>query len=112
MQQLKTGLTVFFPSWSNVSHISDTYKKAHALPFEDATVTAEQVFHLINSLDTNKASGPDGISAQMLKSTAYSIASPLAKLFTLSLATGKFPKMWKTASVVPVPKSTAKNDEM
>ena len=106
-------LSDFFAScWNSQEQplAEDTYKKAHALPFEDESVTAEQVFHLINSLDTNKASGPDGISAQMLKSTANSIASPLAKLFTLSLATGKFPKMWKTASVVPVPKSTAKND--
>ena len=88
----------------------ETYQNSHTLPCDDATVSADQVFHLTSSLDTNKASGPDGISAQMLKSTANSIASPLAELFSLSLATGKFPKIWKIASVVPVPKSTAKND--
>ena len=72
-------LSDFFAScWNSQEQplAEDTYKKAHALPFEDATVTAEQVFHLINSLDTNKASGPDGISALMLRSTANSIASP------------------------------------
>ena len=46
----------------------------------------------------------------MLKATAGSIASPLAKLFNLSLTTGKFPQMWKTASIVPIPKSGDKSD--
>ena len=50
------------------------------------TVTPDEVFHLINALDTNKASGSDNISAFMLKSTAQSIAEPQAKLFTLSLS--------------------------
>ena len=45
----------------------------------------------------------------MLKATAESIAEPLAKLFTLSLSKGKFPKLWKTAGIVPIPKSTNKN---
>ena len=63
-------------------------------------ITPEEVFTVINKLDINKANGPDCISAYMLKATAGSIASPLAKLFNLSLTTGKFPQMWKTASIV------------
>ena len=61
-----------------------------------------------NVLDTNKANGPDNISAFML-ATAESIAEPLARLFTLSLSKGKFPKLWKTAGIVPNPKSTSKS---
>ena len=79
-------------------------------PFEDTIISAEQVFNLISQLDTNKANGPDGISAFMLKSTASSIASPLAKLFSCSILTGKFPTIWKIASIVPIPKSGHKND--
>ena len=73
-------------------------------------VVPEEVFHLLSGLDTSKANGPDGISAFMVKATASSIASPLAKLFTLSLTTGRFPRMWKFASIVPIPKSKCKND--
>ena len=49
----------------------------------------------------------DGISPQMLRSTAayYSIAPSLAKLFNSSLAEGVFPQDWKLARVVPVPKN-------
>ena len=106
-------LNNFFAScWNSLEQplTEETYHSFHSLPCEDATVSADQVFHLISSLDTNKASGPDGISGQMLKSTANSISSSLAKLFSLSLAMGKFPKIWKVASVVPVAKSTVTND--
>ena len=78
--------------------------------YEDMAVSPDEVLHLITNLDTNKANGADGISALMLKATATSIASSLAKLFSLSLATGKFPKMWKLANIVPIPKANRKSD--
>ena len=53
----------------------------------------------------NQPSGPDGISAHMLKATALSIAYPLCKTFNLSLNTGKFPSIWKLSSVVPILKT-------
>ena len=68
-------------------------------------IAPEEVFTLINKLDINKANLPDSISTYMLKATAGSIASPLSKLFNLSLTTGKFPQMRKTASIIPIPKS-------
>jgi len=46
----------------------------------------------------------------MLKATAHSISVPLARLFTLSLSKGRFPKMWKLAGVVPIPKSSSKHN--
>ena len=61
-------------------------------------------------LDTSKSSGTDGISSMMLKSTAYSIASSLTKLFNISLAEGTLPAEWKLARVVPVPKSDAQKN--
>ena len=69
---------------------------------------ADEVLFLIMSLDPSKANGPDGISAQMLKGTAHSIAPSLTKLFNISISQGRFPECWKTSSVVPIPKSTVK----
>ena len=43
------------------------------------------------NLDVTKSSGVDWISARMLKLTAVSIVSSLAKLFNLSVRTGTFP---------------------
>ena len=41
---------------------------------EELLCTPEEVLFYILSLDSSKANGPDGISVQMLKGTAHSIA--------------------------------------
>ena len=64
----------------------------------------------MNGLDTNKASGPDGISVRMLKGTAIFITQILMELYNLSITSGKVPSKWKISSVVPVPKSSANID--
>ena len=71
--------------------------------------TTQEIVQLIKGLDVSKANGPDGISARMLKATSESIAPSLTNLFNLSIAKGHFPKPWKAARVVPVPKSTTKH---
>ena len=70
-------------------HISEE-AYSNQSPYEEATITPEEVLHLINGLDTTKANGSYGISAFMLKATASSIAPSLAKLFTFSLSSAKF----------------------
>ena len=61
-------------------------------------------------IDVTKANGHDGISSHMLKATSNSIATSLTKLFNFSLSRGKFPKSWKSASVVPIPQSNKKSN--
>ena len=39
----------------------DTHHTAGLSQFEDTFVSAEEVFNLIINIDTDKASGPDGI---------------------------------------------------
>ena len=68
-------------------------------------LTCTQCFRLIDLLDASKSTVTDDISARMFKSIAYSIAPSLAKLFNSSLPTGTFPSEWKTARVVPIPKT-------
>ena len=71
--------------------------------------TTQEIVQLIKGLDVSKANGPDRISARMLKGTCESIAPSLTNLFNLSIAKGHFPKLWKEARVVPIPKSTTKH---
>ena len=66
--------------------------------------------NLLSSVDPSKASGPDLISARMLKHTAASISRAITQLFNMSLTSGKLPCEWKTALVVPVPKSQERSD--
>ena len=67
--------------------------------------TEDVILDLIVGLETYKATGPDDISARMLKETASTIAPSLTKLFNLSMTSGNLPTEWKLARVVPVPKS-------
>jgi hypothetical protein len=74
--------------------------------------TEESVFDLLATLDTTKSTVCDGISPKMLKFTASSVALLLSKLINLSISTGKFPKKWKLARVVPIPKGTNRSSHI
>ena len=75
---------------------------------EDFLCTQEEVSYLLTSQNPEKASGPDNISVRMLKETARSITPSLTRLFNLSITTGIFPRLWKIARVVPIPKNSNK----
>ena len=78
----------------------------HSSPSGAILCTEEEVFNLLNALDTNKASGPDGISEKMVKATTGSITPVLMELFDLSITSGSIPQKWKLSSVVLIPKSS------
>ena len=67
--------------------------------------TEEEVTDLLLSLDPAKSTGPNKISATMLRSTAVFITPSLTKLFNLSIASGRFPTDWKCAWITPIFKS-------
>ncbi len=46
--------------------------------------------------------GPDNITAYFLKKVRAHIASPLTRLFNLSLDEGYVPSDWKKAIIVPI----------
>ena len=71
---------------------------------DEILCSEDEIYELLKSLDVNKANGPDGISARMLKSTANAITPSLTKLLNCSIAHGRPPNSWKTALVVPIPK--------
>ena len=64
---------------------------------------------MLLSLDSFKASGPDNISARMLKATATSIAAGVTTLFNMSIVFGEIRDEWKTSSIVPIPKGKRGN---
>ena len=66
---------------------------------------ADDVLNTLLSLNTDKAIGPDGIPARILKVSAPVIADSLAALFIASLDDAAFPSDWKEANVFTVYKS-------
>ena len=72
--------------------------------FEFQVVKETDVKSVIKSLAANKAPGYDKISARVLKDSCESIAPVISKLVNNSFKMAAFPKAWKIAEVIPVPK--------
>ena len=75
----------------------------------EITVDPLIVFSILSSLNVNKATGPDGLCNTLLKHCASSLYHPISILAQMSLNTGTFPKVWKSANVVPLYKNGDKN---
>ena len=71
-----------------------------------STVQLKKIMQLLRNLQVEKASGPDHISAYMLKHTAAGTAPSVTQLFNYSIQIGKLPRQWKISMVVPIAKST------
>ena len=73
-------------------------------------VTREHVEHLLKAVDPKKATGPDDVSAQVLKHCAFELSGPLTKVFRACLMENIWPSVWKEARVVPIHKKSSRND--
>ena len=71
-------------------------------PMGGVTVDPKGVLRLLNSLNVRGASGPDGLSARVLKECSSEISPMLALIYNESLAQGTVPDDWRQANVAPV----------
>lgn len=70
------------------------------------TELIDKLLHAPNKLSV----GPDGIPLYVLKKCIFTLATPLHKIFNLSLHTGIFPEFWKNSFLTPIHKSGPRND--
>ena len=68
----------------------------------EITVDPNGVLKLLNNLKIHKASGPDGLSARVLKECSAEIAPILALIYNESLAQGTVPDDWRQANIAPI----------
>jgi len=64
---------------------------------------------VLQIVNVNKASGPDGVSPRLLKSAYDIISKPLCYIYNLSLSSMYYPSAWKLANVIPAFKKDDKN---
>ncbi|XP_045455112.1 uncharacterized protein LOC123664638 [Melitaea cinxia] len=64
----------------------------------------------LESIDNSKGAGVDNISPIFFRETATVIDQPLHYLYNKCVSDGIFPKIWKSARIVPVYKSGLKSD--
>ena len=64
----------------------------------------------IKALDVTKATGLDGLSAKILKTSVDIVALSLLKIINVSLLQGRFPKSLEIAKINPIHKGGQKSD--
>ena len=79
-------------------------------PMGEFTVDPNGVLKLLNNLKIHKATGPDGLSARVLKECCSEIAPILALIYNESLAQGTVPDDWRQVNVAPIFKKGEKYD--
>jgi hypothetical protein len=91
--------------------LSDFYEHQQSNSFSFTIVSEEEVFKLLSSLNTSKATGCDNISAFFVKCGADVISTPLTYIINLSLRTAEIPTDFKMARVVPLFKKGSRSYE-
>ena len=107
MTQLVNSMNDFFVSVSaDLPRLDPTHRVfdiEEPLPAE-FTIEAASTQRALQNVKCRKATGPDNIPPWMVKNYAHLLAAPVTAIFNSSLREGKLPDLWKTATIVPVPK--------
>ncbi len=75
------------------------------LKMDNIEITDLDVYSVLNSLDPNKATGPDGIPARLLKTCALALYQPIHHIFTQCLEQSYTPTEWRIHQITPIFKS-------
>ena len=74
----------------------------------DCNITDSEVVNVIKGLKNNKACGIDGVQAECWKHTrSINVVNTLCTMFNCFYDNAFFPKLWKTAIIIPVYKMDA-----
>ncbi|KAL0829914.1 hypothetical protein ABMA28_003388 [Loxostege sticticalis] len=106
---------LFATLFASNSRLDAGSKQPPTLPCCDSSmpkiaIHTKEVRRALQNLDVNKASGPDGIPARVLKHCAPELSPILTRLYRLSIRAVSVPKSWKLANVQPVPKKGSRAD--
>ena len=72
-------------------------------------ITTNEIKEVLKKKKNRSSVGRDGISYRMLKSAGENVSLFLARLYTILLVTGYFPRVWREATVKMIPKGGGKD---
>jgi hypothetical protein len=101
---LATEFNTYFSSvFTNDNNFTPVFTKRSDNKMSDIVAFDNtSIITAINKLNPKFSSGPDGLCPYFLKQIRYSIVLPLSKIFEISYQTGKLPKIWSQAIVIPI----------
>ena len=106
-QSLADDLNVFYARFDqhNFSEAQqDALRTLREKDGERIVIGENEVENCFNKLNPRSAHGPDNITGIVLKRCSASLSPVFTRLFQESLDSGHIPLLWKTSTVVPVPK--------
>jgi hypothetical protein len=77
--------------------------KSEVAAFKPTNVN--NVYQLLSTLSSNKATGIDKLSCKIIKIAAPAIADSLTYIFNQAITLSSFPDEWKMARVIPLYKN-------
>ena len=95
---------------SNAGSVRTLYRQqvpshTHADMFEIQEVKEVDVFREIKNIDIKKSSGLSGINSRILKEAFKVLTPELTVIFNRSIQSASLPNSWKSATVIPIPKT-------
>lgn len=102
-ETMKNIVMSLFPTHEIRNEITNN-EKCQFPPF-----TREELQDAAKNLKNNKAPGPDGIPAEVLKEIASKRPEVLLKMYNKCLEEGRFPKAWKVQQLVLISKGKTDN---
>ena len=72
--------------------------------FQRLSTIEDEVQHVFQHVNPNKATGPDNTAPRVLKACAELLAYIFCIIFNACFSTNTVPTTWKTACIVPIPK--------
>ena len=97
----------FFSVFTRDSSVSSTTTSStdDTDTLENISISLEEVYKVLVSLDPNKAQGIDCLSPKIWKTSAPHLSKPLCYLFTKCLLNSTLPSEWLTHCITPIYKS-------
>jgi hypothetical protein len=83
----------------------NTTNAGESLTFSFEPVSCETIGNIISAMPKNKAPGLDKITLNFIIDCLPYIIQPITDIINSSLTQGIFPKAWKIAKIVPIPKT-------
>ena len=78
-------------------------------PMSDLNISHSTVLEKLTILRIDKSPGPDNIHPRVLKELQDQLSIPIAKLYDVSLQTGKLPEEWRHSTITAIHKKGSKS---
>ena len=72
---------------------------------DEFIISVDDTLSALRKVKTSKSNGPDNIPAWVLNEHANYLAAPLTSIFNCSLREGVLSTMWKTVTIIHLPKT-------